>query len=100
MAIQKTKQKEKWSKILAAELISSEESGSDDGEQVLIVHALLWRYIEQSGPYVSQSRQNCTITAFSPREVPIEVSRAGSASTRPQTQVEDIPKWAISAIMY
>lgn len=36
------KDKEKWSKILSIEFMSSDESGTDDGKDVLITKPLIW----------------------------------------------------------
>ena len=37
------KDREKWKKVLVADLISSDESGTDDGKSVFIVSELQWR---------------------------------------------------------
>ena len=92
------KEKEKWSKILTAELISSEESGSDNGEQVLIVRALPWR--SSRVDHMFRILDKSALSMRSPqgrRQMKRRV--AGSTSTRPQCQIEGIPKWAVSTIM-
>ena len=37
------KDREKWEKVMNLEFISSEDSGLDDGDEVLIVRSLPWR---------------------------------------------------------
>ena len=37
-----TRSKEQWQSILTVELMSSDESGEEDGEEVLIVHPIPW----------------------------------------------------------
>ena len=97
--IQKTTKKEKWSKILAAELISSEESGSDDGEQVLVVHALLWR--SSKVDHMFRSLDKTAVSQRSPQgRCQLKRRVLAHPQLDTQTQVEGIPKWAISAIMY
>ena len=34
--------REKWEKVLALELLSSEDAGMDEDEEVLVVHPLPW----------------------------------------------------------
>ena len=92
------KDKEKWNKILTAELTSSEESGTDDGEQVLIVHALPWRSNRVDQMFRSLDENALSLRSPQGRR---QMKRrvAGSASTRLQCQIEGIPKWAISTLM-
>ena len=92
------KEKEKWSKIMTTELISSEESGSDAGEQVLIVHPLPWRSSKVDHMYRRLDKGALSLRSPQGRRQ-LKRRVAGTASTRPQTQVEGIPKWAISTVM-
>ena len=85
------KDKEKWNTILTAELMSSEESGTDDGEQVLIMHALPWR-----SNRVDQMFHNLDKNALSLRSPrgrrQMKRRVASLPSIRPQCQIEGMPK--------
>ena len=54
------REKEMWVKILTLELVSSEESGTDDGEEVLIIRPIPWRSARVCHMFRELDRQSLT----------------------------------------
>ena len=87
-----TQQKEDWQKILKLDLISSEESDLDEGEEVMVTKPLPWRSSNVTrffGKLDEECRQNKSPQArrqMKPR-------RSGLPSSRPQPSTEGFPDW-------
>ena len=87
--------KEMWEKILTLDMVSSEESGTDDGEEVLIVRPIPWRSARVHHMFRELDRQSLTDKSPQSRR---QMKRRvlGENSTRPQCNRE-LPQWAYSA---
>ena len=86
------KDKEKWSKILSMEFMSSDESGMDDGKDVLITKPLKW----ESEAVISFKRalDDQSFRQKSPlAKRQMKTRKRGLHSSRPKP-LGDFPSWA------
>ena len=85
--------KEKWQKILTTEMMSSEESVSDEGEEVLKVKKLSWRK-----PIVEDMLKKLDSTLYSSKspQARRQMKRRVLGEVSNREIVEDAPKWAIT----
>ena len=87
--------KEMWGKIVTLDMVSSEESGTDDGEEVLTVRPLPWRSARVRHMFRELDRQSLTDKSpKSRRQMKRRVLRENSA--RPQCNLE-LPQLAFFA---
>ena len=90
------KDREKWEKVLVLELMSSEDSGMDEDEEILAVRPLPWRSTRvdemfdeldkkiQSGKSPQSRRQT-------------KRRKVGNLSQRIRCTSDSIPKWAFAS---
>ena len=84
----------KWAKVLTLEVMSSEESGTEDGQEVLFVRPLPWRALSVKNVFDEIDRQN--LAAKSPQSRRQTKRRVtGESSSRPRTTLE-LPQWAFA----
>ena len=88
----KNEEKEEWMKLMTIDLMSSEESGMDDHEEVIIVHPLPWlseKIIQFKETLDLQAKKEKTPQAH--RQMKQRV--IGSPSRRPQKP--GLPSWSV-----
>lgn len=87
--------REAWEKVMTPDMIFSEDSGTDDGEEVLVVRPLPWRSARGSYMFQEVDRQNLKDKSPQSRR---QMKRRvlGENSDWPQCTSE-LPQWAFCA---
>lgn len=89
------KDRERWEKVLCLDLMSSEESGFDDGDEILITRPLPWR-----SPRVDQLFKELDKHSLSEKSPQarrqMKHRSVGNPSTRPCCVRDGVPEWAFS----
>ena len=84
--------REKWLKVMTAELMSSEESDGD----TIVVHPLPWH-----SKYVTNMFEKidgyCCRKKSSQAKRQMKARTSGRSSVRPQPHAPEIPDWAITS---
>lgn len=95
MVFADARDREAWEKVMTLDMISSEDSGTDDGEEVLVVRPLPWRSARVSHMFQEVDRQNLKDKSPQSRR---QMKRRvlGENSDRPQCTSE-LPQWAFCA---
>lgn len=88
------KDKEKWSKLLSMEFMSSDESGMDDGKDVLITKPLNWE--SEAVANFKRALDDQSFRQKSPlAKRQMKTRKRGMPSSRPRPS-GDFPSWALS----
>ena len=88
-------EKEKWRKVIAIDLISSDDSDTDEEEDVMVTRPLPWRSAHVTNFFHqldAASLRDKTPQSRRQRKRRVE----GSPSARPHPMIEGIPDWAFS----
>jgi len=90
------KDKGKWEKVLILELMSSEDSGTDDDDDILVVRPLPWRSSKVDQMFKELDKE--TLSGKSPRSRrQMKQRKTGNPSKRPQCSIDGVPRWAFSS---
>ena len=86
--------KEKWAKVLSMEYMSSDESGEDEGKEVIIAHSLPWL-----SPNVQLFKKRLDEASFKEKSPQakrmIKDRRVGNNSLRPKPG-GTVPSWVFT----
>lgn len=96
MTFKDPQQLENWRQVLKAEYMSSEESATDEGEEVILVMPLPWRsvHLNQLLAWVDKKAM-AEKTPQARRQT--KRRKLGSPSCRPKP-IGDVPRWATSNV--
>lgn len=85
--------KDKWLKLMKIEVMSSDESAEEDGEEVLIIHPLPWISAEV---VAFKQKMDAEIKKEKSSQARRQTKRrvVGSPSTRP-CPAQGLPSWAL-----
>ena len=89
------KDRSKWekSKVLTALFMSSEESATDDGEEILLVKDLPWRSDEVNRFFQNLDDKEVKSAQARCQSKKRIRGRSGMASQRPKPVIPDCPTW-------
>ena len=89
------KDRERWENVLCPDMISCEDSGTDNGEEVLIVRTLPWRSSRMDHMFANLDKQSLSNKSPQSRR---QMKRRvlGECSLQPRCTVE-LPKWVFSS---
>ena len=96
MKLADAKDREKWEKVMNLEFISSEDSGVDDGDEVLIVRPLPWRSTRVDHMFTDLDKKSLDDKSpLAKRQMKRRV--LGQHSQRPKPVVEGLSQWVFSS---
>ena len=89
------KDREKWEKVLTLEVMSSEDSGMEEDEEILVVRPLPWRSTRVDEMFDELDKK--ILSGKSPRSRrQMKRRKVGNSSKRPRCTCDSIPKWAFA----
>ena len=89
------KDREKWEKVLTLDFMSSEDSGSDEGDEILIIRPIPCRSSKVDRMFSDLDQK--TFEDKSPRaRRQMKQRKVGIPSKRPRPTHDCIPQWALS----
>ena len=87
--------KEKWRSVLTLDLMSSDESGQEGEQEVIISHPLPW--LSANVGQFMRKLDEVALKAKSPRAIRQMKGRLeGSPSQRPRPEEKDLPTWVFN----
>ena len=87
-------EKDKWLSVMKVEVMSSDESDEDDGEEVIVVHPLPWLSAEVAA-FKQQIDDEIKKEKSPQARRQMKRRIIGSPSTRPRSTSHDFPSWAL-----
>ena len=87
-------EKDKWLSVMKVEVMSSDESDEDDGEEVIVVHPLPWLSAEVAA-FKQQIDDEIKKEKSPQARRQMKRRIIGSPSTRPRSTSRDFSSWAL-----
>lgn len=92
------KDREKWEKVMMLDVISSEDSGSDNGEEVLIVRPLPWHSDRVDHMISDLDKQSLSDKSpLAKRQMKRRVPGQHSQRPKSTSSLDGVLQWAFSA---